>query len=201
MGARDLLTNLTAAGLSITVDGDNLVIRPRDLLTDELRAAVKAAKPELVDLLTWEPPAGAETWTDADLRRYWARHDRLLLWGWPAADAEALAARLVRRDHDATDDRVSCTECRNYRGGACANRLGAGMPTTAISQDLAALLQRCDGFRTAQIDTAQNRAVPESKVGLGTPGDGLKSQPVPRSTLGQPPIVPSFSRSTATLAS
>ena len=52
MGARDLLDNLADAGLSVTVDGDRLVIRPASKLTDHLRGALREAKPELLALLS-----------------------------------------------------------------------------------------------------------------------------------------------------
>lgn len=48
MAPKDLLDRLTDAGLSVAVDGDNLVVWPRKLLTDELRAAIGAHKPALI---------------------------------------------------------------------------------------------------------------------------------------------------------
>ena len=55
MGARDLLHDLAGAGLSVTADGGRLVIRPASKLTDDLRATLRAAKPELLALLTEAP--------------------------------------------------------------------------------------------------------------------------------------------------
>ena len=71
------------------------------------------------------------------------RRARLLRWGWP--EAEALAARLVRRDREA-DPRVSCTDCRHYRPGRCGNHKAAGLHSHELGGDLAAILQRCAGF-------------------------------------------------------
>lgn len=51
MGARDLLDGLAEAGISVAVDGDKLVIRPASRLTDDIRAALRASKPELLALL------------------------------------------------------------------------------------------------------------------------------------------------------
>ncbi len=51
MGARDLLADLSAAGFSITADGDKLVVRPSSALTDGIRAALRDAKPQLLALL------------------------------------------------------------------------------------------------------------------------------------------------------
>src|SRR5215470_12904392 len=48
MTAADLLTSLRGRGLTLTADGDALVVRPRDLLTDELRAAIRAHKRDLL---------------------------------------------------------------------------------------------------------------------------------------------------------
>ena len=55
MGARDLLVTLSGAGLSVAAEGDQLVIRPGSKLTEELRAALREAKPELLALLRGAP--------------------------------------------------------------------------------------------------------------------------------------------------
>lgn len=57
MGAPELLQHLRGAGLALTVtDGGALHVAPRHALTDDLREAIRAWKPELVALLT--------PWTD-----------------------------------------------------------------------------------------------------------------------------------------
>jgi hypothetical protein len=48
MTATNLLTKLRDAGLRVAADGDALTVRPRELLTDELRAAIRAYKRELL---------------------------------------------------------------------------------------------------------------------------------------------------------
>jgi len=48
MSAADLLTTLRNRGLTVSADGDALTIRPRELLTDELRAAIRAHKRDLL---------------------------------------------------------------------------------------------------------------------------------------------------------
>ena len=73
------------------------------------------------------------------------RRARLMRWGWPEAEAETLADRLVRRDHD-IDDRVSCIDCLHYRPSRCGNHGRAGLNVADIGRDVAALLQRCPGF-------------------------------------------------------
>lgn len=50
MGARDLLLELASAGFSVAVEGDRLIVRPASKLTDDLRAQLRAAKPELLAL-------------------------------------------------------------------------------------------------------------------------------------------------------
>ena len=52
MGARDLLCELTGAGFHLEAAGDKLVIRPASTLTDDIRAAEREAKPDLMALLT-----------------------------------------------------------------------------------------------------------------------------------------------------
>ena len=88
----------------------------------------------------------ATAWTDANIARFLDRRARLLQWGWPEADAEAWADRLVRRDREA-DPRVSCTDCRHYRPGRCSNHRRAGMIGADVGRDLAAMLQCCPGFQ------------------------------------------------------
>ena len=92
-----------------------------------------------------EPDPAVIGWTDADIARFTDRRARLMRWGWPEAEAEKLADRLVQRDRD-IDDRVSCTDCQHYRPGRCGNHRRAGLHAPDVGRDLAALLQRCPGF-------------------------------------------------------
>jgi hypothetical protein len=57
-----------------------------------------------------------------------------------------MAERLTRRDL-AGDDLASCTECASYRPGRCGNHRRAGMFSPEVGRDLAAMLQRCPGFK------------------------------------------------------
>ena len=141
MGARELLADLAGAGLSVTADGDRLVIRPASKLTDDMRTALREAKPYLLALLAA---------TDADIARFNARRDRLIRWGYSTGDAEALADRLTRRDR-AGDDRVTCTECASYRPGRCGNHRAALLHSADMGRDLAGLLQRCAGFQESEV--------------------------------------------------
>lgn len=79
--------------------------------------------------------------------RFQARRDRLLRWGWPAAEADEMAGRLAQRDAHA-DDRVVCAaDCMHYRPGRCGNHQRAGLQSPDLGRDLAGLLQRCPGFQ------------------------------------------------------
>lgn len=91
------------------------------------------------------PDVSPVAWSGADIARFLDRRARLLRWGWPEADAEALAERLVRRDREG-NDRVSCTDCRHYRPGRCGNHRRAGLGGADVGRALAGLLQRCQGF-------------------------------------------------------
>lgn len=86
-------------------------------------------------------------WDEAAIARFHARRARLLRWGWPADQAEALADRLTCRDVAGGDDRVNCAgECAYYRPGRCGNHQRAGLHSPEVSHDLAGMLQRCPGF-------------------------------------------------------
>jgi hypothetical protein len=49
-----LLTRLRGAGLTVSRNGDQLVVAPRERITDELRAAIRNCKLELLKALTSE---------------------------------------------------------------------------------------------------------------------------------------------------
>ncbi len=51
MSARELLEELRAAGITVAVRGNKLLVRPADRLTDWHRDALRAAKPEVLTLL------------------------------------------------------------------------------------------------------------------------------------------------------
>ena len=153
MGARDVLADLAGAGLSVTVEGGELVIRPASKLTDALRAALREAKQAMLALLaeaqaanTHKAPELADVArTDQEIVRFPDLRSRLLRWLWAEPDAESLAERLVRRDRG-QDDRVGGAECRYYQPGRCGNFRRAGLSAPAVGTDLAGLLQRCSGF-------------------------------------------------------
>lgn len=83
--------------------------------------------------------------SDPERDRARTRRERLQRWGWPLIEAEAMAERLARRDREG-DERVSCSDCANYRPGRCVNHKRAGLQSAEVGRDLAAMLQRCPGF-------------------------------------------------------
>ena len=90
----------------------------------------------------------AVAWTDADIARFLDRRARLVRWGWAEPSAEKLAERLAIRDRDREhDERVNCTDCGHYRPGRCSNHRRAGLHGSEVGHDLAAMLQRCPGFK------------------------------------------------------
>lgn len=119
--------------LAVTPKGGACEMNPAPVL-----ASNPAEKPAALDL-------AGEAWKDGDIVRFLDRRSRLLRWGWPEPEAEALADRLARRDREA-DPRVSCTDCRHYRPGRCGNHRRAGLNGADVGRDLAALLQRCPAF-------------------------------------------------------
>lgn len=86
-----------------------------------------------------------KSWTDNDLARFLSRRDRLIRWGWTESEAEALAERLVRRDREGDDDRVSCTDCTYCGASRCCNHRLAGLQAPEIGRAWVTLLQRCPG--------------------------------------------------------
>jgi hypothetical protein len=56
MSASVLLAEVRSLGIIISADGDDLTIRPASKLTPELRASIRAAKPELLEMLLAEQP-------------------------------------------------------------------------------------------------------------------------------------------------
>jgi hypothetical protein len=165
MGARELVAELSRAGVALQVDGDCLVIRPASKLTDNMRAAVRAAKPELLVLLSVPEHARphkltneqatrchAQPWGDEACGRFVARVGRLLRLGFDATDADDLSERLHLRDIDG-DDQACCIECTHYRPGRCGDHQRAGLYGPELGRDVATMLQRCPGFSALDLPT------------------------------------------------
>ena len=54
MNAVDILETARERGIELAVNGDAVMARPREAITDELRAAIRQHKPELLTLLRQE---------------------------------------------------------------------------------------------------------------------------------------------------
>lgn len=164
MGARDLLNDLASAGISVTVEGDWLVIRPATRLTDDLRAALRKAKPELLAILTKRTrpyaldraeadAAHAKSWDDPAIARFVARVSRLMRIGFHPTDADDLAERLHLLDVRA-DGRVSCINCAHLSGAEtsgwrCHNQGAAGV-AHELATEIVTLSQRCPGWNALE---------------------------------------------------
>jgi hypothetical protein len=99
------LTKLINAGLSVSRDGDHLIVAPRDRLTDELRATIRQRKDELLTALNpVEKPS-----LDERIRNMAQR------WGYSADELqEALAG--ARSDPQGW---MAWTECDERDFGGC----------------------------------------------------------------------------------
>lgn len=64
MGAADLLLLVRAAGFTLDLVDGKLLVTPASMLTDELRAALRASKPEVLALLAAEREADAEAYAE-----------------------------------------------------------------------------------------------------------------------------------------
>lgn len=176
MGARDLLNNLAGIGVSIRLDGDSLIVSPRELLTGDIRDALREHKPDLVALLRRPPPL-APTPDPEDERpepppdfaavpeRYDADEAGDPIENLPAplrmagkAAARVLAgrddehlARLVTwlRNRDAEcDERRLCVECRHFneRGISCRHPDLIAIQAPRDLGRMAVTAQGCPGF-------------------------------------------------------
>lgn len=165
MGAPDVLQHLRGAGLVLTlIDGGGLHVAPRDALTDEHRAAIRAERDALVlalraeaqttrrsgnPLLTVEQGdrCHAPAWDDAEIFIFTTRVLTFVRRGVDPSDADDLAERLTLRDRD-VDDRHLCLECSHLmRSGRCAAAaLGHLTGADPRLEPVPTILMRCEGF-------------------------------------------------------
>lgn len=89
MGAKELLHELHAAGIRVVVEGDKLLVRPASRLTDSYRAALRAAKSDVIALLTVCCAGNAEAYEErAAIMEFEG--------GMTRVEAEAVARELLR---------------------------------------------------------------------------------------------------------
>jgi hypothetical protein len=163
MGAFDLLQTLASAGITVAAEAGRLLVVPASKLTDTMREALRASKPELVQMLTPHAPppsrerpyrltkaerdaAHAVAWDDAAIERFALRVGALVLAGFHGDDADDLAERLQLRDVE-LDDRRCCFECTHLASGQrCRNTSGAGITSPHVGLQGAVMLRRCPGY-------------------------------------------------------
>ena len=173
MGAAELLIRLRRDGLVLTLTAaGGLHVAPREALTDEHRAAIRAARDALVLALQAEasrplrprrsgnplmtPDQGdafhAGGWDDAEIDTFMAREARFMRLG-RVADAEHLAERLTLRDRE-QDDRRLCLECAALADGRrCEVAAHGRLPgADRRHEPVLNILQRCPGFKPAWPD-------------------------------------------------
>lgn len=170
MGAADLLNRLRGERLLLTLTADGrLHAAPRDALTDEHRAAIRADRDALVRMLHAEalhppPPrcsgnplmtpeqgddCHAGGWDDAEIEVFTVREARFMRLG-RVDDAEHLAERLTLRDRE-QDDRWLCLECTSLANNRRCELAAQGRLAGADRrlEPVPSILQRCPGFTLA----------------------------------------------------
>lgn len=149
MRARELLSSLTGAGLSVAIAGDLLIVSPRERITTEQRAAIKASKSDLLALLRAPAVANDESQAPATAAsRSWPI---LVAMGLDESRAERLCEWLRSRSIEC-DDRRICVECEylSWRNKACRH---PELLEIQAPRDLGALAttpQHCPGFKESQ---------------------------------------------------
>lgn len=170
MGAPELLRHLRGAGLVLTVTpAGGLHVAPRDALTDDHRATIRAERDALVQALEAEaaspprPPlrsgnplmtpdqgddCHAGGWDDAEIEAFAARQARFTRMG--LDDADHLAERLTLRDRQ-HDDRRLCLECSALADNRRCLVAARGRLADADRrlEPVPTILQRCPGFTLA----------------------------------------------------
>jgi len=127
MGAADLLAYVHAAGFTLDLADDKLLVTPASMLTDELRIALRNSKPEVLALLAAEYEATAEAFCERTIVEFDG--------GLPRADAEDLVERLQLSDVEA-DHRTLCLECHYLAGTAATGWRCGGHRFAAVGRAL-----------------------------------------------------------------
>lgn len=154
MGARELLADLAVKGVSVTADGDRLVVRPASKLTGTMLVALREAKSDLLALLspfrlTHEQGdrCHAPCWDDAEIAIFSARVRVLMRRGIGTDDADDLAERLTLRDREGDDQRI-CIECSQLsdKGRCIAAATGRLAGADTRLEPVQTILHGCDAF-------------------------------------------------------
>lgn len=151
--------NQAIATLTVATDATHVGVRPP---TVARVAPVTVARPQKIpsianDPATPGPVPDPDLWCSPhsqamnthEVDTFTARVSRFMAKGLPLAQAEALAVRLVIRDHEGDDRRV-CLECSNLQGTGrwrCGNWQRAEVARDGLARDLVLMAQRCEGFK------------------------------------------------------
>jgi len=128
-----------AEGVSLSIDGDSLVMSGRQAAIEEWRPLLRSLKPRLLGML----PHGVAT-----IRR---RTADFMRYGVGAVTASKLALRLDIRDLQ-RDERRLCLECSHLTGTQHTYRCNtqweqAKLGGQQLPRELPTILQRCKSFR------------------------------------------------------
>jgi hypothetical protein len=136
------LDTLRHAGLTVEAEGDRLLVQPRSLLNEDLRALLREHKPEILALLRCAAPFDRESWEE---RAAIAEFDGAL----SCEEAEALAWR--------EDDRRRCRHCLNLsKAGTCTVASPGGLVFARRGYEpIQDILRRCEGYRPCENDPDQ----------------------------------------------
>lgn len=173
MGARDLLAELAGAGVTVRLDGERLIVSPREMLTDDLRATLKTNKAALIAELQGgvgiptgpvpgspqhdDRPGPPEDWpapeAPADDAPPEPPRERPAIWrklialGLDEDRADRLTAWIGIRDIEGDEHRL-CVECRHFRqrGKICRHPHLIEIQAPRELGPLATMPQRCMGF-------------------------------------------------------
>lgn len=163
MQARQLLADISAAGMVVSLTQDNkLKVTPARALTDELRNSIRLHKSELVGFLQRQaandPTPDADRWcwphstamNGSEIETFTMRLMQFTDKGMPKVDAEILADKLIIRDRE-VDDRRVCLECAHLHDRwRCNSWQRACVGRDGLSLELTQTLQRCPGYLPLQ---------------------------------------------------
>lgn len=133
-----VVTQCAAEGVSLSIDGNSLVMSGRQTAIEEWRPLLRSLKPRLLGLL----PHGVST-----IRR---RTADFMRYGVSAVIASKLALRLDIRDLQ-RDERRLCLECSHLTGTQHTYRCNAQWEQAKLGgqqlpRELPTILQRCKAF-------------------------------------------------------
>jgi hypothetical protein len=161
MGAPDLLNHLRVAGLVLTVTpAGRLHVAPREALTDDYRAAIRAERDSLLLALRAEaqatqPNPDRHCWphtaamNTAEIELFMRRQAHFVRVGVSDADAERLADAWVTEDREGTNWGccVACAHLSGFGRLRCSRASAAGVHPE-LAAEFARVLQRCNAFES-----------------------------------------------------